>query len=269
MRDDLSDILASREDTTEPLGDLLVRLRRIDEKQKLKCMGLQMGVPFLDLAKIELDPLVARTIPHAVAVRLLSVPVETTEVSASVAMVDPLDLAALDELAQHLGLDIDPLLATEGDVRDAVFRVYGAYDDLGEIVGEAVRGVDLDGLRVAGTEEEEADAINVIELREVGEGAPVVKLANALLIRAIAMRASDVHIEPQNRKVRVRVRIDGLMQEVMIVPKDLQMPLASRIKLMAGLDIAERRAPQDGRCTLVSPQGEYDFRVSTYPSVFG
>lgn len=268
-REDLQDILASREDTTEPVGDLLVRLKRINEKQKLKCLGLQMGVPFLDLARVELDPMVARSIPHAVAVRLLSVPVETTAVSASVAMVDPLDLAALDELSQHLGLDIDPLLATESDIRDAVFRVFGAYDDLGEIVGEAVKGVDLDGLRVATPDDEESDTVNVIELREVGEGAPVVKLANALLIRAIAMRASDVHIEPQNRKVRVRVRIDGLMQEVMIVPKDLQMPLASRIKLMAGLDIAERRAPQDGRCTLVSPQGEYDFRVSTYPSVFG
>ncbi|MER3496039.1 MAG: hypothetical protein C4320_04070, partial [Armatimonadota bacterium] len=112
-------------------------------------------------------------------------------------------------------------------------------------------------------------SVNVIELREVGEGAPVVKLANALLIRAITMRASDVHIEPQQRRVRVRVRIDGLLQEAMVVPKDLQLALASRLKLMAGLDIAERRAPQDGRCTLVSPQGEYDFRVSTYPSSHG
>ena len=267
--EELNHVLSTRENTTERVGDLLVRLGRITEKQKLKCMGLQMGVPFVDLARMELEPTVARAIPHTAAVRLLSVPVEITEVSATVAMVDPLDLAALDELALLLERDVDPLLATEADVRDAVFRVFGAYDDLGEIVGEAVKGVDVDGLRVATPEDDEPDAVNVIELREVGEGAPVVKLANALLIRAIAMRASDVHIEPQNRKVRVRVRIDGLLQEVMIVPKDLQMPLVSRIKLMAGLDIAERRAPQDGRCTLVSPQGSYDFRVSTYPSVYG
>ena len=268
-RDELFEILGAREDTTEPLGDLLVRKKKITEKQKLKCLGLQMGVPFVDLTRLELDPAVTRIIPHSAAIRLLAIPIEASAFSATVAMVDPLDLGALDELSALTGRDIDPLLATETDVREAVFRTFGAYDDLGEILGEAVKGVDVEGLRLSTTEEEDDTSVNVVELREVGEGAPVVKLANALLIRAISMRASDIHIEPHQRKVRVRVRIDGLLQEIMVVPKDLQLPLASRIKLMAGLDIAERRAPQDGRCTLVSPQGEYDFRVSTYPSVFG
>lgn len=268
-REELNEILARREDTTEPLGDLLVRLKRITEKQKLQCLGLQMGVPFIDLAKVELEQVAATIIPHSVAVRLLVIPVEVTEVSASVAMVDPLNLSALDELTNLTGRDIDPLIATETDIRESIFRAFGAYDDLGEILGEAVRGVDTDSVKLQTAEEEELDPVNIVELKEVGDGAPVVKLANALLVRAIAMRASDIHIEPYQRKVRVRVRIDGLLQEVMVVPKDLQLPLASRIKLMAGLDIAERRAPQDGRCTLVAAQGEYDFRVSTYPSVFG
>jgi type IV pilus assembly protein PilB len=267
-REELLDILRNREDTLEPIGDLLVRLKKISEKEKLRAIGFQMGVPFIDLARIDLDANIAKRINHAAAVRLLAIPIEISEVSASVAMVDPLNLGALDELSSLMGLDIDPLLASEGDVRDAIYRTFGAYDDLGEIVGEAVRGVDTDSLKLQSIEEEEAP-VNVVELKEVGEGAPVVKLANALLVRAISMRASDIHIEPHQRRVRVRVRIDGLLQEVMTVPKDLQMPLASRIKLMAGLDIAERRAPQDGRCTLVAPQGEYDFRVSTYPSVFG
>jgi len=247
-RDQLNDILAHREDTTEPLGDLLVRLKVVTEKQKLKCVGLQMGVPFIDISRVEIDDELARMLPHTVAMRLLAVPIEVTEISASVAMVDPLNLGALDELSSILNRDIDPMIATENDVRDAIFRSYGAYDDLGEIVGEAIKGVDTDSIRLQTIEEEETP-VNVVELREVGEGAPVVKLVNALLVRSI--------------------RIDGLLQEVMVVPKDLQLPLASRIKLMAGLDIAERRAPQDGRCTLVAPQGEFDFRVSTYPSVFG
>lgn len=268
-REELNDILAKREDTTEPLGDLLVRLKRITEKQKLKCLGLQMGVPFIDLAKAELDQLAANIIPHSAAVRLLVIPVEVTEVSASVAMVDPLNLSALDELTNLTGRDIDPLIATETDIRESIFRAFGAYDDLGEILGEAVRGVDTESVKLQSAEEEEQDPVNVVDLKEVGDGAPVVKLANALLVRAIGMRASDIHIEPFQRKVRVRVRIDGLLQEIMVIPKDLQLPLASRIKLMAGLDIAERRAPQDGRCTLVAAQGEFDFRVSTYPSVFG
>ncbi len=267
-REELTQILATRQDTTERLGDLLVRLKKISEKQKLKCEGLQMGVPFVDLARIEIDPTVARSVPHAVAVRLLAVPIEMTDLAASVAMVDPLDLAAIDELSSVTKLEIDPLLATEEDVRDAIFRTFGAYDDLGEIVGEAVKGVDIDQVRVSLLEDDEA-SLNVVELKEVVEGAPVIKLANALMVRAISMRASDIHIEPQQRKVRVRFRIDGLLQEVMVIPKDLQHPLASRIKIIANLDIAERRIPQDGRCTLVAPQGEYDFRVSTYPSVNG
>src|SRR2546421_1112819 len=267
-RDELLQILASREDTREPLGDLLVRLSKITEKQKLKCVGLQMGVPFVDLAHMEMDADTAQVIPHSAAIRLLAIPIERTEVAASVAMVNPLDLAAIDELSSLTGLDIDPLLATEEDVRDGIFRCFGAYDDLGELVGEAVKGVDPDGLRIAGLDEEE-EQVNVIELKEVVEGAPVVKLANALMTRAIMMRASDIHIEPHQRRVRVRFRIDGLLQEVMVIPKDLQHPLISRIKILANLDIAERRVPQDGRCTLIAPQGQYDFRVSTFPSVFG
>ena len=267
-REELQVILAGREDTTESVGDLLVRMRKISEKQKLKCVGLQMGVPFIDLARTEIDTDSARIVPHATAVRLLAIPIEKTEAAASVAMVNPLDLSALDELQALTGLDIDPMLATEDDVRDAIFRSFGAYDDLGEIVGEAVRGVDTEGVSITSGEEEE-EQVNVIELKEVVEGAPVIKLANALLTRAISMRASDIHIEPQQRRVRVRFRVDGLLQEVMVVPKDLQHPLVSRIKIMASLDIAERRVPQDGRCTLVSPQGSFDFRVSTFPSIFG
>ncbi|MCB8932589.1 MAG: Flp pilus assembly complex ATPase component TadA [Fimbriimonadaceae bacterium] len=268
-REELNQILAERADTLEPVGDLLVRLKKITEKQKLKCVGLQMGVPFVDLANHELDISTARIITHPVAIRLLSIPIEKTDIAASVAMVNPLDLAAIDDLAALTGLDIDPMLATEEDIRDAIFRSFGAYDDLGEIVGEAVKGLDKDGLRMAGEDEEEEEQVNVVELKEIVEGAPVIKLANILLTRAISMRASDIHVEPHQRRVRVRFRIDGLLQEVMSIPKDLQHPLVSRIKILANLDIAERRVPQDGRCTMVSHQGEYDFRVSTYPSVFG
>lgn len=267
-REELRHILATREDTTEPLGDLLVRLHKVTEKQKLKCVGLQMGVPFIDLTRSEIDRTASTLIPHAAAIRLLAIPIERTECAASVAMVNPLDLSALDELAAMTGLDIDPLLSTEDDVRDAIFRSFGAYDDLGEIVGEAVRGVEVDALQIQAGEESD-DPVNVVELKEVVEGAPVIRLANALLTRAINMRASDVHIEPHQRRVRVRFRIDGLLQEVMTVPKDLQHALISRIKIMASLDIAERRVPQDGRCTLIANGASFDFRVSTFPSVFG
>ena len=265
-RAELDHVLSNREDTTEPLGNLLVRMNRLTVKEKLRCEAVQMGLPFVDLTQIEIEPDCSRIIPHATAMRLLAVPIERTDVAASVAMANPLDLTAIDELADSTGLEIDPILCAEEDIRDAIFRSFGAYDDLGELVGDAIMGAD-DNLRAEAHEDEAA--INVIELKEVVEGAPIVKLANAIMTRAISMRASDIHIEPQTRKVRIRLRIDGMLQETMVVPKDLQHGLTSRIKILAGLDIAERRMPQDGRCTLVSPQGEYDFRVSTYPSVHG
>ena len=264
---ELDHVLSNREDTTEPLGDLLVRTNRISVKDRLRCEAIQMGLPFVDLTQVEIEPECSRIIPHSTAMRLLAVPIERTDIAASVAMVNPLDLTAIDELAESTGLEIDPLLCAEEDVRDAIFRSFGAYDDLGELVGDAIMGGEEGTLRTEAAEE--ANPVNVIELKEVVEGAPIVKLANAIMVRAISMRASDIHIEPHARKVRVRLRIDGMLQETMVVPKDLQHGLTSRIKILAGLDIAERRMPQDGRCTLLSPQGEYDFRVSTYPSVHG
>jgi type IV pilus assembly protein PilB len=202
-------------------------------------------------------------------VRLLAIPVERSEVAVSVAMANPLDVNALDELNELTGLEIDPMIATQDDIRESIFRVFGAYDDLGELIGEAVRGIDPNELRVAEEDQEPNVELSLNELREMVEGAPVIRLVNALIARAIASRASDIHIEPENRRVRVRFRVDGLLQEAMIIPKDLQYSLISRVKIMANMDIAERRAPQDGRITLVTQQGEYDFRISTYPSIFG
>ncbi|MFI5386116.1 MAG: GspE/PulE family protein [Fimbriimonadales bacterium] len=267
-QDELVEILAKREDTTEPLGDLLVRLNKITLKQKLRCEAVQMGVPFIDLTQIEIDPNASRCIPHAAAMRLLAIPIELSDVAATVAMARPLDLSAIDELVAMTGREIDPLLAAEEDVREAIFRSFGAYDDLSELVGDAILGTNDEDIRIAAQEEEDHPA-HIIDIKEVVEGAPIVKLANALLTKAISMRASDIHIEPNSRRVRIRLRIDGLLQEIMVVPKDLQHPLVSRLKILGGMDIAERRVPQDGRCTLVSSQGEYDFRVSTYPSIHG
>jgi len=260
-------VLAGREDTTVSIGDLLERKKLITEKQKLKCVGLQMGVPFVDLAHYELDLTVVKALPHAMACRWLAVPLERTDIAATVAMVRPTDLNGIDEISAALGVDVDPMLATEEDVRNAIFRVYGVYDELSEIVGEAAQENDVEDIKVITLDEH--DGVNVIDLAKGMDGAPIIKLANALLLRAIGARASDIHIEPQQKRVRVRLRIDGLLQETMTIPRDLQHPLISRIKVMAGLDIAERRVPQDGRCTMNGQPGEFDFRISTFPGVFG
>src|SRR5579883_3304337 len=149
---ELSRILGEREDTTEPIGDLLVRKQILTEKDKARCIGKQIGVPFVDLTRIEIDPAVARLIPHGLALRLRAVPVERSDVAISVAMASPLDITAIDELRAHTGLEIDPAIATDEEIREAIFRAFGAYDDIGEIVGEAVKGIDPTEIRV--TEED-------------------------------------------------------------------------------------------------------------------
>ncbi len=139
---------------------------------------------------------------------------------------------------------------------------------MSEIIGEAVKDVEIGDIQVAEDEEKEAE-VSLTELKEMVEGAPVVRLVNALIGRAIAARASDIHIEPEASRVRARFRVDGMLNEAMSIPKDLQHSVVSRIKVMANMDIAERRAPQDGRITLIAQPGEYDFRISTYPAVYG
>jgi type IV pilus assembly protein PilB len=266
---DIARILGERVSTTEPLGDLLVRLKLLTDKDKARCIGKQNGFPYVDLARIEILPEVARTIPHTLAMRLRCVVIERSDSALSVALANPFDIGAIDELHKHTGLDIDPVIATEEDIREAIFRTFGAYDDLGDIVGEAIKGADPNDLRFVDAAPEQETAYSLVKLKEMSEGTPVVRLVNAIITRAIAGRASDIHIEPERNRLRVRFRVDGLLQEAMIMPKDLQNSFISRLKIMASMDIAERRVPQDGRLTLISPQGEFDFRLSTFPSLHG
>jgi type IV pilus assembly protein PilB len=266
---DLGQILGRRDDSTEPIGDLLIRLGVINEKDKARCIGKQIGVPFVDLARRELDPNVVRLIPHRIAQRLHALPIERSDTAVSVAMLNPLDITAIDELQAHMGLAVDPCIAGEEDIREAVFRAFGAYDDLGELVGEAVRGIDPNDIKLDSDAVEPETEVSFHQLKEMSEGAPVVRLVNAIITRAIACRASDIHVEPERHRVRIRFRVDGVLQEAMIMPKDLQYAFLSRIKIIASMDIAERRLPQDGRLTLRTPQGEFDFRLSTFPSLYG
>jgi type IV pilus assembly protein PilB len=270
---DLARLLGEREDATEPVGDMLVRLGILTEKDRARCAGKQMGVPFVDLAQRELDGDVARLIPHPMALRMKALPIERSETAVSVAMANPLDITAIDAIQAQTGLQIDPVIATEEDIREAIGRLFGSSDDLGELIGEAMRTVDPKEEGAVGGDDGGDDVrrsdVSVRQLRQMSEGAPVIRLVSALITRAVASRASDIHIGPEKNRVRVRYRVDGLLQEATVLPRRLQFPLISRLKILANMDIAEHRAPQDGRMSLVIGQSEYDFRVSTYPSLFG
>lgn len=260
--DQLSEILASRSDATENVGEMLVRLGLITEKQHLQCLGLQTGIPFADLMKIPIDLDAAKRISHQLAVRHMAIPVEITEYAASVAMVNPLNIAAIDEIREQLGVNVDPMWASEGDIRETVFKVFGSLDNLSVLVGEF-------NSNESDTSESSEEDERAYHIGDRQDGAPVIRLANALLARAIRSKASDIHIEPGAKETRVRFRIDGILQEVMTLPKSVQRTLVSRYKVIAGLDIGERRIPQDGRFAVHLAEGNFDLRVSTYPTVHG
>lgn len=256
-----------RTDVAEDIGEFLVRLGMISERERVRCVGLQHGIQFVELSGSDMDPEVARLIPHSMALRYKAVPVERSHDLLRVAMSNPLDVQAVDDIAKVTGLEPLPLIAVEDEILEAVFHCFGAAGDVSDIIVEAIKDADAD-VKIREEEPEETEA-NVADLKDLAGGAPVVRLVNALIARAIAERASDIHIEPEAGRVRVRIRVDGILHEAMNVPKDLQSPVISRIKVMAGMDVAERRAPQDGRITLIARPQEYDFRISTYPAIHG
>jgi type IV pilus assembly protein PilB len=264
---ELDAALAMRTDVGEDIGEFLVRLGMISERDRVRCVGIQHGIQFVELSGKQLDPEVAKLIPHSMALRHKAIPIERSQDILKVAMANPLDVQAVDDIAQVTGLEPLPLIAVEDEILEAIFTCFGAAGDVSDIIVEAIKDADAE-VKVREEEPEETEA-NVADLKDLAGGAPVVRLVNALIARAIAERASDIHIEPEASRVRVRLRIDGILHEVMNIPKDLQSPVISRIKVMAGMDVAERRAPQDGRITLIARPQEYDFRISTYPALHG
>lgn len=264
--DELDAALSERTDAGEDIGRYLVSVGMLSEMDRVRCLGILHGVPFVQLADIEIPADVGRLISHTAALRHKAIPIERRNGAVTVAMANPLDVAAVDEIAIATGLEPIPAIAIENEVLEAIFRTFGAADDVSDIIGEAIRDADVD--IELGEEEEEAEE-TVTNLRDVTDGAPIVRLVNALISKAISAGASDIHIEPDASRVRVRLRVDGILHESTNVPKDLQAAVISRIKIMGEMDIAERRIPQDGRITLVVPPHHYDFRISTFPAIYG
>jgi type IV pilus assembly protein PilB len=263
----LAQVLGERENTTEPIGDMLVRLGLITEKDKARSQGKQIGILYVDLSKMELDPRIARLIPHGLALKHLMLPIVKAEHTLTLAMVNPRDITAIDEAQTLTNLQIETRISTPVEMREAIGRTFGVYDDLTDLVGEASRALDApDGI---GDDHARGGELTLAQLRQMSEGAPVVRLVNALVTRAVSCRASDIHLNMEKNRVSIRYRVDGMLQEAMVLPKELQFPLLSRLKIMSSMDIAERRAPQDGRMSMQVQENEFDFRVSTYPAING
>ena len=250
------------------LGSILVRIGFLSEEKLVAFLSQQYGVPAINLSDYKIDSSVTKFIPFQVAHKYLILPVARVGATLTVAMVDPSNVFALDDVKFMTGYNVEPVVAAESAIRQAINEYYGQTDALQSVMDSLKKeeAEALDFLQEAGEEEEEMD---LGELKQAVEEAPVVKLVNLILTEAINRGASDIHMEPYEKVFRVRYRIDGILYDVMKPPPKLRSALSSRIKIMSQLDIAERRLPQDGRIKLKIKDKEVDLRVSTLPTLFG
>jgi type IV pilus assembly protein PilB len=268
----LQEALAYQKEQGGRLGTALVKLTYITENQLVDALSQHFGVPSVDLTEIEIDEVVVKIIPADIARKYTIVPVSKAGATVTVAMLDPSNVFAMDDVKFMTGYKVEPVVAAETGIRGAIDKYYGSthaielkkvMEDLSE---EAGTGTDLEVL------EEEQD-LDLATLEEESEQAPVVKLVNIVLTDAIKRGASDIHIEPYEKEYRVRYRIDGILYEMMHPPLKLKEAITSRCKIMARLDIAEKRLPQDGRIKIKTKIGgkakDLDYRVSVLPTLFG
>jgi type IV pilus assembly protein PilB len=246
------------------IGSLLVKQGAIAEHDLTNFLSKQYGVPAISLKDFDIDPEVLKLVPKATAEKHQVVPVNRAGSSLIVAMSDPSNIFAIDDVKFLTGYNVEVVVASEQAIKEAIERYYA---EKGPDLDEVMSGFDDSEVSIV---ESEGDDVNVVDLEKSAEEAPVVKLVNLILLDAIKKGASDIHIEPYEKDFRVRFRIDGVLYEVMKPPIKLRNAIISRLKIMSELDISERRLPQDGRIKLKLGKGkEMDFRVSICPTLFG
>ena len=265
----LRQALSEQKGKTDKLGSILVRLGFISEEQLIGFLSRQYGIPSITLTNLDIDGETLRLVPVHIAKKYEVLPVKRIGGTLTLAMSDPTNVFALDDVAFMTNLQILPVVAPQAAIRKAIERTYeettnapSMTDMMTEITG--------DGGNVEVVDDEQAGAqVDVFELKESADEAPVVKLVNMVLVDAIRKGASDLHWEPYEKVFRVRFRIDGVLHEMLSPPKRLEPAIISRLKIMSNLDISERRLPQDGRIELRYGAREIDFRVSILPTIFG
>ncbi|MCK5511193.1 MAG: type IV-A pilus assembly ATPase PilB [Thermodesulfovibrionia bacterium] len=247
------------------LGSNLIKLGVLTEEKLVAFLSQQYGVPAISLSDYQIDSNLTKFIPVDVAQKYSILPVARVGATLTVAMVDPSNVFAIDDVKFMTGYNVDPVVATESAIREAITQNYGQTDTLQTAMDSLNMGDDdlLDLIQ------DEGEEVDISELKQAVEEAPVVKLVNIILSEAITKGASDIHLEPYEKSFRVRYRIDGVLYDIMKPPPKLKAALSSRIKIMSQLDIAERRLPQDGRIKLKIRGREVDLRVSTLPTLFG
>ncbi len=273
--DQLAEALKQQKESGIRLGEALVRLGFITEEDITETLSAQFGVPSINLTHFEIDPNVLKLVPADVARKYNILPVNKTGATLTIAMADPTNVFAMDDIKFMTGYNVEPVVASEVALQHSIDKHYGASHALElKKVMEEMSSLDTGDTNLEVMEDEgQEEAIDLEKLVEEGEEAPVVRLVNIILTDAIKRGASDIHVEPYEKEYRIRYRIDGILYEVMNPPPKLKEAIASRIKILARLDIAEKRLPQDGRIKikmkLAGKVKELDYRVSVLPTLFG
>ena len=261
--EELTEALRQRQAPKERLGQTLLRLGMISEQDIVELLSQQFSLPVAGAERLsKADPRAIELIPEHLARQAGLLALSRDEDTLEVAVADPLDVVSLDHLRALTHCTLRVYVAQPSDVREAIDEFYQ------EIRASEQVGAILDTIDLSASPEAEQD-VDLATLRQQVEDAPVVRLVNLMLAEAIDSRASDIHIEPSRDRVAVRVRIDGMLHEIMKPPKNLQMAIVSRVKVLSDLDIAVRLLPQDGRMTVHLPDREVDIRISTLPTAFG
>jgi type IV pilus assembly protein PilB len=241
----------------------LVQQGLVGEPELMHFLSQYYRLPLVDIRQLKIDPAVIKQIPMEVVQKYRVIPIKRVGNRLTVAMEDPSDVFAIDDIKFMTGYEIEPVLASPSAIAEAMDTYYDSANEFQDVLSGLDEETNLDFV------EESDEDFNAAEMSSAVEEAPVVKLVNLILAEAIRKGASDIHIEAYEKKFRVRYRIDGSLYEVMSPPMRLRAALTSRIKIMSQLDISERRVPQDGRIKLKLKDREVDLRVSTLPCLFG
>jgi type IV pilus assembly protein PilB len=294
--DQLRKALEDQKSNGSRLESALVKLGYIKEDELLSFLSAQYRVPSVKISKIEVNPNVVKLVPSSVAKKHFIIPTNRVGTRLTLAMLDPSNIPVIDEVKFITGFRVEPVVASETEIIDAIKKYYGGGGNLASLGSKTFDAKDFtlddDAASVAGEGGISLDdeVVNVDDFDSLVHGAvenvevveqqaqddsediqgPIIKIVNGILIKAIKLGASDIHFEPYERTFRVRYRIDGVLHRAMALPLQIKNAMTSRLKIMSKLDIAERRLPQDGRIKLRMGKGrEMDFRVSTVPTLFG
>mgnify|MGYP003393503053 CR=1 FL=1 len=264
---DLEKALKVQREKGGSLSDILVELGLISRDELMVALSQELGIPPINLSRYKIDPNVIKLIPKKIAKRYQIVPISKMSNTLVVAMVDPLNIFAIDDVKAITGFNISPIITADRDIKEAINQYYeeSAYTAIEKIVDDMKDSADISMIEDRAGQDFESPS----QLANITQDAPVVKITNLILAEAVNYRSSDILIEPLENEVRVRYRVDGILQDAKRPPKALHNAIVSRLKVMSGLDIAERRLPQDGRFKVRLHGREVDFRISVLPSSRG